>query len=155
MTRRPLDLVDLVHTIAGEARIDRPEIDVRAPEELIVEADSARLTQALRNLIGNAVQHTPDGVPIVVSVGQRTSDDGDLAVIEVRDEGPGIAPDLLPQLFRRHVVGGDAAGLGLGLYLAHGIATAHGGELTVESEVGRGTTFTLTIPIAGSSLLDT
>lgn len=147
---RPLDLADLVHTIASAARIDRPEIEVRAPEELIVEADGARLAQALRNLIGNGVQHTPNGVPIVISVGQCTSDDGDRAVIEVHDEGPGIASDLLPQLFTRHVVGGDAAGLGLGLYLAHGIATAHGGELTVESEVGRGTTFTLMLPIAGN-----
>jgi signal transduction histidine kinase len=68
-------------------------------------------------------------------------------VVEVHDEGPGIAPDLLPRLFTRHAVGGEAAGLGLGLYLARGIAAAHGGDLTVQSEIGKGTTFTLTLPM--------
>jgi signal transduction histidine kinase len=86
-------------------------------------------------------------VPIVVSVGQRESDDGARAVIEVHDEGPGIEQELLSRLFVREAAGGETAGRGLGLYLAQGIATAHGGELTVASEAGKGTTFTLTLPL--------
>jgi signal transduction histidine kinase len=140
-------LVDLVHGVVDGVKTDRSEIEVRAPGELILEADAARLTQALQNLVGNAIQHTPAGVPVVVSVGQQQSEDGARAMVEVHDEGPGIPHDLLPRLFLRHAAGGDTAGLGLGLYLARGIATAHGGELAVDSEVGKGTTFTLTLPI--------
>jgi signal transduction histidine kinase len=147
VTRQPVDLVDLIHGVVDGARVTRPEIEARMPEELIVEADPARLTQAVQNLIGNAVQHTPAGVPIVVSVGQRESDEGARAVIEVHDEGPGIEQELLPRLFAREATGGETAGRGLGLYLAQGIATAHGGELTVDSEAGKGTTFTLTLPM--------
>jgi signal transduction histidine kinase/transcriptional regulator with XRE-family HTH domain len=140
------DLVDIVHSVTEMGRRDRPEIAVRTPDELIVELDPGRVTQALQNLIGNAIQHTPAGVPIVVSAGLQNAEDGSRAVIEVHDEGPGIASELLPRLFARHAVAGNAAGLGLGLYLAHGIARAHGGDLTVQSEPGRGTTFTLTLP---------
>jgi signal transduction histidine kinase len=117
------------------------------PEELIVDADAARLTQALQNLVGNAMAHTPAGVPILVSVGRRASHAGTWATVEIHDEGPGIAPDFLPHLFLRYSSAGSTAGPGLGLYLARGIVAAHGGELTVDSQVGKGTTFTLTLPI--------
>jgi signal transduction histidine kinase/transcriptional regulator with XRE-family HTH domain len=151
VTRQRVDLVDLVHSVIDQARVDRREIEARTPDELAIEGDPARLSQAMQNLIGNAVQHTSGGVPIVVSIGERESGDGPLAVIEVHDEGPGIAPDLLSRLFVRDAAGGETAGRGLGLYLARGIATAHGGELTVDSEVGKGTTFTLTLPMGNAS----
>jgi signal transduction histidine kinase len=154
LSRHPADLVDLVYGVVEPLKAERPEITVRAPEELVVSADAARLGQALQNLVGNAVQHTPDGVPVVVSVGQEQRDSTEWAVIEIRDDGPGIAADLLPRLFVRHATGGDRAGLGLGLYLARGIATAHGGELIVDSEVGTGTTFTLTLPIGDEERSD-
>lgn len=148
VTCRRFDLVDLVHDVVAEATPRRAEIQVRAPQELLVEADSARLAQALQNVVGNAVQHTPEGVPIVISVGKRTLDGCEWAMLEIHDEGPGIPSDLLPHVFERNVTGrGDGAGLGIGLYLARGIATAHGGELTVESEPGVGTTFTLMLPV--------
>jgi signal transduction histidine kinase len=106
------------------------------------------VAQALRNLVSNAVQHTPSGVSITVSVGPEQRDGGTCALMQVHDEGPGIAPDLLPHLFARHVAGRGGAGLGIGLYLARGIAVAHGGDLTVQSEPGQGTTFTLALPMA-------
>ena len=66
----------------------------------------------------------------------------------MRDRGPGIPPDLLPRLFTRFAAGrGREAGLGLGLYLARGIATAHGGTLAVESSPGAGARFDLALPI--------
>src|SRR5579884_3966833 len=151
LNRQRVDLVDLIHGVVDGAKADRPEIDVRAPQELIVEGDAARLSQAVQNLVGNAVQHTPDGVPVVVSVGRRRREDGEWAMVEVHDEGPGIPRDLLPGLFHRHASRGDTAGLGLGLYLARGIAEAHGGELTVHSEAGSGTTFTLMLPLGDAT----
>jgi two-component system OmpR family sensor kinase len=136
-----------VHRIGDAARTERPEVETRTPDELIVDADEARLTQALQNLIGNAIQHTPDGVPIYISVGPRADGERQWAQIEIHDEGPGIPPEVLPRLFGRHAAGGDSAGRGLGLYLARGIVDAHGGDLTVSSEPGEGTTFTLTLPL--------
>jgi signal transduction histidine kinase len=147
LTRRSVDLVDLVHDVLDGVKTDSREVTVRAPHELIVEADAARLSQAVQNLVGNAIQHTPDSAPVVVSIRERQGDDGAWAIVEIHDEGPGIPQELLPQLFLRHAAGGDTAGLGLGLYLARGIATAHGGELTVDSEAGKGTSFTLSLPI--------
>lgn len=69
-------------------------------------------------------------------------------MLSVRDAGPGIAPNLLPTLFDRFSRGSGSAGLGLGLYLARGIAEAHGGTLTVQSRLGQGTTFYLSLPLS-------
>lgn len=68
------------------------------------------------------------------------------AVISVHDEGPGIPASLLPKLFTRFSSGPQSTGLGLGLYLAHSIATAHNGTLTVQSEPGQGTRFVMSLP---------
>ncbi len=148
ISRQPTDLADLVHSVVDEARADRPEIQARAPSELVVEADPARIRQVLQNLIGNAVRHTSPGVPVHVNAALQRRLDGEWAVVEVHDEGPGISPELLPHLFTRHAVGPDSSGLGMGLYLAWGIATAHGGTITVHSAAGAGTTFALNLPLA-------
>jgi two-component system, OmpR family, sensor kinase len=71
---------------------------------------------------------------------------GPRARVRISDQGPGIAPEVLPHVFERFQRGSGSTGLGLGLYLAHELATAHGGSLSVESEPGRGSTFTLTLP---------
>jgi signal transduction histidine kinase len=86
-------------------------------------------------------------MPVMVSVGRQQSHNGAQPVVDAHNQGPGIPPDVLPQLFGRHVAGGDGAGLGLMLSLARGITKAHGSELTVGSEAGKGTTFTLALPI--------
>ena len=70
-----------------------------------------------------------------------------LAILAVTDQGPGVPPDLLPNLFERFVKTRSSPGLGLGLYLARRIARAHGGELTVHSQPGLGACFRLTLPI--------
>jgi two-component system OmpR family sensor kinase len=145
--RQAVDLVDLVGDIVDAARAERPEIEARTPRELLAEVDRARMCQAIHNLVNNAIQHTPAGTPVVVSVREGQTAQGSQAVIEVHDEGPGIPATMQPKLFIRHAAHGDTAGLGLGLYLARGIATAHGGDLAVDSEPGTGTTFTLTLPV--------
>ncbi len=67
-------------------------------------------------------------------------------MLTVRDEGPGVAPDLLPTLFERFARGRGSTGLGLGLYLARGIAEAHGGTLTIDARLSKGTAFHLALP---------
>ena len=149
---QPVDLAALVWETAETLRTPQTPLHIAAPADLVVErADPERLRQALENLIGNALGHTPEGVHVVVEVAQETHEDGDWAVVRVRDEGPGIAPTLLPTLFERFARGAQSTGLGLGLYLARGIAAAHGGTLTVDSRVGAGTTFRLALPLESVS----
>jgi two-component system OmpR family sensor kinase len=146
LSLQPVDLVDLTRETATMLRTPDAPIDVRAPDELVIQADPDRLRQALENLIGNALAHSPAGVPVVVAVAEEARDDGAWAVLAVRDEGPGIPPARLPTLFDRFARGSASTGLGLGLYLARGIAAAHGGTLTVDSTMGAGTTFRLSVP---------
>ena len=147
LVRRPVDIADLARETAGQVGV-RGEVQVRAPEDLIVSVDPEALRQALENLLANALKHSPDNVPVVVEMGGRETPDGKRAVIEVRDSGPGIAPELMPRLFDRFASGKGSQGLGLGLYLARGIAEAHGGTLTVDSKPGKGATFRLSLPLA-------
>jgi len=147
----PVDLAALARETVDTLQAPETPIRVIGPDDLVAErADPERLRQALENLIGNALGHAPAGVPIVVEVERESREEGEWAVLSVRDEGPGIAPDLLPTLFDRFARGASSTGLGLGLYLARGIAEAHGGTLTVDSRVGMGTTFRLALPLSAT-----
>ncbi len=85
---------------------------------------------------------------MVVSLRREDCPHGAWAVLRVHDQGPGIAPPVLDRLMTRFVRGQHAKGLDLGLGLAHSIAQAHGGTLTVESTLAQGTTFQLAVPLA-------
>ena len=116
-----------------------------------VMADPPRIAQVLGNLISNAARHAPESSPIRVGA---TNEQAHVAV-SVTDEGPGLAPEQLPQLFRMRTGGGDgaAAGHGLGLAICKGLVEAHGGRIRAESDGRRrGTTFTFTIPAADESV---
>jgi len=108
-------------------------------------ADRHRLQQVLSNLLGNAVRFTPHGGEVVLRA-VRTED---TLHISVRDSGPGVSPDDIPRLFERYFQAPRLlrAGSGLGLYIAKGIVEAHGGEIGVESEVGKGAEFWFTVPV--------
>lgn len=108
------------------------------------DADPARLLGVLGNLVGNAIRHTPPGGSVKVG-GRR---DGNRVVLTVTDTGEGIPPDLLPRVFDRFVKGAGSRGTGLGLAIAKDVVDAHGGSIGVESEVGRGTTVTMALPVA-------
>jgi len=144
---QPVDLVALLNEVAGTFAPQGHLVDLDLPGDLVGSGDPIRLRQALENLVSNAVEHSPEGVAATITLRRETHDSGDWAVIQVRDLGPGISPDALPTLFDRFAKGEKSTGLGLGLFLARGIAEAHGGTLTVESEVTEGSSFYLSLPL--------
>lgn len=146
---RPCDLGEICANIAGEQRIATPtEVRHTVEGDLTGAWDADRLSEAVSTLAGNAVDHAAPGTPVVL----RAYADGDFAVVEVENQGAGIPPHLVPVLFnpfRRASVPASRTGdhLGLGLYIAHEVARAHGGTLEVRSAEGT-TTFTLRLPRA-------
>ena len=137
---------------ASVAHLTVPGHDVQIqvpPSPVTVEGDPPRLTMIVLNLLSNAVKYSPAGG----RVSCRLDTTGDRATLEVSDEGIGIAPEQLASLFSRfgRVVTPETSnipGTGLGLYLARELARLHGGDVTVRSEPGRGSAFTLTLPLA-------
>lgn len=130
------------------------KVDALAPREWIVEsrgrgmvvADRQRLTEAMLQLAENAVTHSGEESPI--RLGSSVS--GDVARLWVRDEGRGVPPEDQDRIFDRFLRAGNdsrAGGSGLGLPIVKAIAEAHGGRVVLESEVGRGATFTIVIPV--------
>ena len=113
-----------------------------------VRHDPVRIGQVVTNLVGNALKFTPRGGTVRVSV-RGTSEGG--AVIEVADSGIGIDPAELPRIFDRFFRGSRASeargsGSGLGLAIVRSIVEMHGGTVEVESRLGEGSTFTVTLP---------
>lgn len=109
--------------------------------------DSLRIGRLLNNLIGNALRYTPSGGAVTVSAWREDSE----IHITVTDTGEGISPDDLPHVFDRFYRGEKSrnrgtGGSGLGLAIARGIVRAHGGDISVESQLGAGTTFRLHLP---------
>ena len=144
----PVDLVPFAAEIAQT--LSTPDESVRVlstQPSVYVEADPARLRQAVQNLISNALKFSPQGVPATVEVAEEQRVEGRWGLLHVVDEGPGIPPEFQARVFDRFAKGPDSAGLGLGLYLARRIAEAHNGTLTVESGPGRGSRFTLALPL--------
>lgn len=111
-----------------------------------IDADGDRILQLLRNLLSNALRHTPEGGSVAV----RVEPAGDEVRFSVRDTGSGIPAEDLPYLFDRFWQARRTrrGGAGLGLAIAKGIAEAHGGRIWVESEEGKGSTFAFTLPVA-------
>jgi signal transduction histidine kinase len=144
----PIDLAALASESAAALATPEHEILVRASEPVVVAADAPRLRQCLDNLLSNATTHSPRHAPVSVMLQRMVLDGTEWGKVEIVDEGPGIPQEILPNIFDRFVSGrADEGGLGLGLYLARRIATAHGGDLTVESSPGKGARFVLRLPL--------
>ena len=163
LVRAPVDVQDLLSDVvvsfgaqaemkgiglqvaSGEWRV----AGIENAEELLIEADAGRLNQVLSNLVMNALRHTPAGGQITLTAARQ----GDFVQIQVCDTGEGIAPADLPFLFDRFWRGDRArthtegVGSGLGLAIARQLVQAHGGKISAESAIGRGTTFLLELPV--------
>ena len=119
-----------------------------APGAEIVSGDPLRLEQALQNLAANALRHTPAGGRIGLGAELHDKD----IVIVVRDTGAGIAPEHLPHVFDRFYKvdparAGEIAGSGLGLSIVKAIIERHGGTISARSTLGKGTEFTIRLPL--------
>jgi signal transduction histidine kinase len=144
-----IDLGEVVRSAVDAAQVlpKSPPISMKTPPETIpVRADRDRLEQVFLNLLVNAAEHASGTTRIDVAV--RTKDG--LAEVTVRDHGAGVAADDIRTMFDAYTRLGHpqrAAGLGLGLFVAREIVTAHGGEIDATSRVGKGTTMTVRLPL--------
>jgi len=131
-----------------QIRLERRESDA----DLAVHAERERVLQVLSNLVGNALKFTPQGGCVVLAADRE----GAVVRFTVLDTGPGIARESLQSVFDRFWKKETAGtkGTGLGLFIAKGIIEAHGGGISVDSELGHGATFCFTLPIVEHPVQD-
>jgi signal transduction histidine kinase len=170
------DLQELALADAGQLRIEREPVDVaaliertateiapRAAKEGVsiardvaadlptLSADPQRISQVLSNLLDNALRHSPEGGTVTI----RASREEDTVRVDVEDQGPGLKPNELSQVFERFYRGDKArsratGGAGLGLAIVKQLVEAHGGRVWVESTEGHGATFSFTLPVSSA-----
>jgi PAS domain S-box-containing protein len=174
------DVLDISRIVTGKMRLEREPADLAAIVDEAVSTirpaaeakripltvtldrtlgrhflDPMRVQQIVWNLLTNAIKFSPNGAPIDVSLRRESSS----AVVVISDQGPGIPADFLPLIFERFLQADGSArrghtGLGLGLALVKELTELHGGTIHVESEVGRGTRFTVSLPLPALRQLD-
>ncbi|GAA3969796.1 HAMP domain-containing sensor histidine kinase [Gordonia caeni] len=154
LAKAPVELPMLVEDAVAAARAGAGGRQIIVAEGApgpgpVVDGDAGRLTQVLRNLIGNAIVHTPPETPITVAV----SAEGEWARVEVIDRGPGLSADEAARVFERFYRGDEsrhresaAAGSGLGLSIVAALVQAHGGTCGVDSAPGEGACFWFVLP---------
>ncbi len=149
----PTSLADVVRfattTVEPQLRDKQIALDLQLPAELpLVRADVEKATWVLINLLANAIRYAPSGEPLTV----RAAVAGAFVQVSVQDRGPGIAAENHDKIFQRFAQIPDKTGYrggsGLGLSIAREFITTQGGRLWVESELGSGSTFSFTLPIA-------
>jgi signal transduction histidine kinase/ActR/RegA family two-component response regulator len=156
--QEPLEIADIVsqaiESVSKALEEKQLRVGIAAPvTSLVVEGDRDRLVQVVTNVLVNAVKFTPPGRAVHVTVAKS---DG-RACIEIRDEGEGIAPEVLPEIFARFTQGPQASdrrngGLGLGLSIARSLVEAHGGTIEAASPGrDRGATITIRLPLSEAS----
>lgn len=145
----PIDLAALTRRLVSEMRPTSRQHTLAVEvliDPLIVYGDAVRLEQVLQNLLSNALKYSPNGGPIDVQLARCD----DMAMVVVADQGIGIPQSALPHLFQRFFRAPNAEdldGIGLGLSVVKEIVTLHGGTVAVASEEGRGSTFTIALPL--------
>jgi PAS domain S-box-containing protein len=178
LTRLVDDLLDIGRISSGKIALHREPIEINAavqraveasrpladasqhtlevrlsPEPVTVDGDLTRLSQAVLNLLTNAIKYTPSGGRIEVDVARE----GDMAVIHVKDSGIGMSPELIPRVFDLFVQGERSldrseGGLGIGLTLVKRLVSLHGGTVSVHSAgPGQGSEFAISIPVLAQS----
>ncbi|MGL5908484.1 MAG: sensor histidine kinase [Phycicoccus sp.] len=152
----PVDLTVLAADAVADARVRAPDRRIvlsglhRDLTPTVVSASEPRLRQVVTNLVANALRHTPSGTPVEILVGL----DGTEAVLEVRDHGPGVPPDISTKVFERFFRADPArgrstgGGSGLGLAIVAAIVASHAGRVGVAPTPGGGATFVVRLPAA-------
>ena len=157
----PVDLLSLVRNtvtdMVDQANSKGQKLIFTEPDEKVplVLADQSRINQVLTNLITNAITYTPVGESITVSISRKDSFVG----VTVKDTGIGIPKEALSKLFTKFfrvssVLEQGSKGTGLGLFISKSIISMHGGDISVDSELGKGSTFIFTLPIATNVPVD-
>jgi CheY-like chemotaxis protein/anti-sigma regulatory factor (Ser/Thr protein kinase) len=146
LEREPTDLVDLVRSAIDRTLSTsvRPRVTLEECAPLVTSVDRFRIERVVVNFVTNAIKYSDGAVSVHVDT------NGSEAAVSVSDNGRGIAPEDLPRVFekfhRTRSAKAEREGFGLGLYICRRIAEQHGGRVSVESVVGRGSTFKLTLP---------
>lgn len=154
LQRQMVEMDTMVLEVLQQMRVvakGRVQLKLKDMDQILVCGDRDRLKQVLVNLLGNAVRYSPDDGEVTVKMWK----DNGQGVVSIADNGPGIAPEDLPHIFERFYRGeksrkrsGDQ-GFGLGLSIAYWIVRNHDGKIDVESEPGKGTRFSVWLPLAG------
>ncbi|RJP54217.1 MAG: sensor histidine kinase [Anaerolineaceae bacterium] len=152
LTKSALELDALLMEVFSEMRVlaaNKVRVKLTEIDQLQVSGDRDRLKQVILNLVANAIQYTPAGGDVYLSLNRS----GEHAKLIVRDTGPGIPAEDLPYIFERFYraeksrTRSSATGFGLGLSIAHWIVEQHGGKIEANSREGRGTTFAVWLPL--------
>ena len=142
---------EILESAAAKFRKQYPDwqLSLEAPQEFfLIPMDAILIEQVLLNLMENAVHHALGGDHLYVSLRQADA----WAQFEIRDNGAGIDPQLLPKIFHTHLPSGDSHGdqkrnMGIGLSVCHTIIQAHGGDMEAENAPGGGAVFRFTLPL--------
>ncbi len=152
LTMRPVELDTLLLEVFQEMKVlagEKIKLHLTEIDQIQVNGDRDRLKQVLLNLVANAIQYTPQGGDVFLSMGKVAEQ----ARLIIRDTGPGIPPEDLPHIFERFYraeksrTRGKTTGFGLGLSIAHWIVEKHGGRIEVDSKDDSGTTFCIWLPL--------
>ncbi len=141
-------LTDLLKRSKSLMDIERIHLEI-PPHLPCVDADYSRLERILVNLLTNALKYSPEDRPVIIRAAQQENQ----VIISVQDFGQGIEAEDIPHLFERFYRAKGARkteGIGLGLFITRILVEAHGGRVWVESELGEGSVFSFSLPLAGS-----
>jgi two-component system, OmpR family, sensor kinase len=166
MAQLPVDMLSLAADAVHDARLLAPSrtigLSVQPGAAPIVIGDEPRLRQVIGNLMSNALNHTPDGVPIEVSVGTGTlelkgGDPVPAVILDVTDQGPGMTQEQARRVFERFYRADQArtratGGSGLGLAIVASLVAAQGGTASVKTAEGQGATFRIALPLAPEAM---
>jgi len=154
LNMRPVELDTLLLEVFQEMKVlagEKIKLHLTEIDQIQISGDRDRLKQVLLNLVGNAIQYTPQDGDVFLSLGKVAEQ----ARLIIRDTGPGIPAEDLPHIFERFYraeksrTRGKTTGFGLGLSIAHWIVDKHGGRIEVDSKDGQGTTFCIWLPLMG------
>jgi len=148
LNKKTFNVAELLESCCNHIRVEgKYTLTVQGDKELMLYADEHAIDQVMVNLVNNAVKYAPESPEIFMLIEQVAN----MVKISVKDNGPGISPDNIPFLFNRYYQaqseGFNNSGLGLGLYICAEIIRKHGGDIGVDSVLGKGSTFWFTLPL--------